>query len=117
MNKRSKSLEASLIEQQFWLLNQNENAAAYNVNSVFYFNDLDFSKFVTAVNAVVKNNDILASRYQLLEGKLLRLKGDATCTIVEREFEIVDSESDEEANHWINQKCFDKFYLEYENFL
>lgn len=50
---------ASLIERQFWLLGQQGKNSAYNVNSIFLFENLDFTQFIASVNAVINTVEIL----------------------------------------------------------
>ena len=46
---KGREIKANAIQQQFWLLNQHSNGAAYNVASAFYCTQVDKDKLLDAI--------------------------------------------------------------------
>jgi len=97
----------SLIERQFWLLSQHDKNSAYNVNSIFTFESLDFPKFIASVNAVINDIEILRSSYEFVDGEIVRFDKFNHCTVIEKTF----SENLIEAKNWVNHSCNQGFDL------
>jgi len=99
--------KTSFIERQFWLLSQHDKSSAYNVNSIFAFKNLDFSRFVTSVNAVINDVEILRSSYELVDGEIMRFDKFNQCSVIEKTF----NKNLIEAKNWVNQNCNQEFDL------
>ncbi|WP_170940538.1 non-ribosomal peptide synthetase [Pseudoalteromonas sp. NBT06-2] len=98
---------ASLIERQFWLLGQQGKNSAYNVNSIFLFENLDFTQFIASVNAVINTVEILRSSYEMIDGEIVRFDKFNQCTVIKRTF----NDNFYEAINWVNQSCNQDFDL------
>ena len=101
------SSKASFIERQFWLLSQHDKSSAYNVNSIFLFENLDFSRFVASVNAVINDVEVLRSSYELVDGEIVRFDKFNQCSVIEKTF----NENNIEAKNWVIQNCNQEFDL------
>lgn len=108
MMLNAKASQITEIEQQFWLLSQQEKSSAYNVNSVFFFEDLDLPRFITSINSVINDIEILRSSYEMIEGEIVRFDKHQTCSVLENTF---SANSVEEAKTWVNKVCDQKFDL------
>jgi len=107
-------LETSLIERQFWLLNQHEMGGAYNINSVFRAKNIDFDKLINSVNSVISKFDILSSSFQSSEGEIYRTLKHSQCKVIEKLFDRDKIISDEHAKNWVIERGYDQFNLENE---
>ncbi|MBU2969542.1 amino acid adenylation domain-containing protein [Pseudoalteromonas sp. C2R02] len=96
----------NLIEQQFWLLNNQGNGSSYNVNSMFLFKNIDLPLFITSVNSVVSQIHNLQSSFEVHEGAIYKTLQYFECNVIEKEF-IKTAEND--AKDWVNQRCYDLF--------
>ena len=96
----------NLIEQQFWLLNNQKRGSSYNVNSMFLFESIDLPLFITSVNSVVSQIHNLQSSFEVHDGVIYKTLQYSECNVIEKEFEKT-AESD--AKDWVNQRCYDLF--------
>jgi len=104
----------SLIEKQFWLLNQQENAVSYNVNSVFQSQSIDIDRLYTAINKAAQQTGILGIGFKLIDGDVKKVKKENQCQLCQKTFEGDDLEV---ANEWLSKKCFDIFELDKDSFI
>lgn len=108
MEIMTKKEPANLIEQQFWLLNNQTNGSSYNVNSMFLFKNIELDLFIRSVNSVIEKVQILQSSYETIEGCLYRSQKFMQCTVIKKNFSPNDLTL---GSAWVNQKCYDLFHF------
>jgi len=96
----------NLIEQQFWLLNNQKRGSSYNVNSMFLFENIDLPLFIVSVNSVVSQIHNLQSSFEVQNGAIYKTHEFLQCNVIEKEF-IKTAKND--ALDWVNQRCNDLF--------
>ena len=81
-----RTFDTSLNEQQYWLLNQQSRAPAYNINSYFHFQHLNVERLIHAVKQVVNTVELLSSNYRLHNHNIQRAFSEIEPEVFRKEF-------------------------------
>lgn len=101
----------SYNEQQYWLLNQQSRAPAYNINSCFKFENLKIGRFVKAVNLVVESIELLSSSYYFDSGQIYRTNNSLSAFIIRECFTNEQLLESGDALEWLKNRSAEPFKL------
>jgi len=106
------AVKVNLIEKQFWLLNQQENAVAYNVNSIFQTSNIELDRLFKSIDQAGKKTGILGCAYKLSESEIYKVQTNKSCEKLEKYFDHTN-----DAVEWIKNHCNTVFDLENDSYI